>query len=56
MMDSATQRAVSTVLSVVGILLFIAPSFSLIPRNLGSFLGIAAFLIAGVLYGLPKKS
>ncbi len=55
-MDRQTQRTVSTILSLVGILMFIAPSFDIVPRNIGNFTGIALLLISGTLYALPKKT
>ncbi len=55
-MDRQIQRTVSTILSLVGILMFIAPSFDIVPRNIGNFTGTALLLISGTLYALPKKT
>lgn len=52
-MDRTTQRTVSTVLALVGVLMFIVPP-DLIRPDLARFLGIAFMVVSGGLYGLPK--
>jgi|GEM_PF-4264581 len=55
-MTKEEARTVARILPIVGILLFIAPSFDILPRNIGNFLGIAAFILTGFFYAFPGRS
>ncbi len=45
------NQSVAMTLSIIGILLFIAPSFDVIPNKYGEFFGIAFMLFAGAAWG-----
>lgn len=53
-MNRQTLRTLRPILGVVAVLLFIAPSFDILPRNIGTFAGIALLMISGTLYALPR--
>jgi len=51
------KKIITSLLSGIGILLFLAAAFDLIPRldNLLVFLGIACFIVNGVINKILKK-
>jgi hypothetical protein len=55
-MDRQTLRTLRPIIGVVAVLMFIAPSFDILPRNIGTFTGIALLMISGTLYALPKQN
>ena len=56
LVDQKTATVVAAVLGVVGLLLILAgPAFHFIPGNIGVFLAIAAWVIAGVIKSLYGK-
>lgn len=49
-----TKRTVHTVAAALGVLaalFYIAPSFDILPKTIGAFLGIASGLVAGLFWG-----
>ena len=53
-MDRQTLLTLRPIIGVVAVLMFIAPSFDILPRNIGTFTGIALLMISGALYALPR--
>lgn len=53
-MDRQTLLTLRSIIGVVAVLMFIAPSFDILPRNIGTFTGIALLMISGTLYALPR--
>lgn len=46
------KKSVVTILSTLGVLFILASTFSILPSNLGIFLGGASFIIAGAVRSL----
>jgi hypothetical protein len=55
-MNKQTANTVATILGVVGVLFILAMAFSIMPKNLALFLGIASFIIAGLVRTLAVKA
>lgn len=49
---SMNRKMVSTILSTLGVLFILASSFDILQSNSGIFLGMACFIIAGVVWSL----
>ena len=54
-MTRRTVHMVATTLGVVATLFYIAPSFDILPRNIGTFMGIASGMVAGLLWGFSGR-
>ena len=55
-MNKQTANPVATILGVVGILFIMAMAFSIMQEKLALFLGIASFIIAGLVRTLAVKA
>ena len=49
-------RLVATLLSIIAAIAFIAPTFGILPRNIGIFIGIALTLTAGAAWGSLNRA
>ena len=54
-MSKRTVRSGAQLVSILGVLLVIAPSFDILRDNIGYFWGIAAFVVSGTLWGLSGR-
>lgn len=45
---------IAMLISFVGTLCFLAIAFDILPRNYGTFIGIACYMAAGLVWALPR--
>ncbi len=56
-MAASARQSASRILATVGVLFMLAMAFRVIvPRNVALFLGIACFVVAGLMRRLPGSS
>ena len=49
------MRMVAQIMGIVTVLMFIAPSFNILPQNIGTFLGITAAMLTGTLWAFSSQ-
>ena len=54
-MNKQSANTVATILGVVGILFILAMAFNILPGKIALFLGIASFIVAGLVRTLAAR-
>lgn len=47
-----TRQIIASVMGVLGTLFFLAMAFNILPSNIGTFLGIACYVIVGAVWSI----